>query len=112
MRRGQRNRYEPTILSTEENNRLVEWTRRHKSSQGLALRAQTIGKWRGRFHQARLDGRMARASGLSQSFDGAVANHEVRFWPYTSGGRHVDVTHDQRARHEAIIAEIRRELGE
>ena len=79
MRRGPKNRYEPIILTTEENNRLVEWTRRHKTSQGLALRArivlacrqdrsnreiarqlrvtaQTVGKWRGRFHDARLDG--------------------------------------------------------
>ena len=79
MRRGPKNRYEPIILTTEENNRLVEWTRRHKTSQGLALRArivlacqqnrsnreigrqlrvtaQTVGKWRGRFLDARLDG--------------------------------------------------------
>jgi transposase len=77
MRRGPK--IEPIRLSTEENNRLVEWTRRHKTSQALALRAriilacqqdrsnrevavqlritpQTVGKWRGRFQSARLDG--------------------------------------------------------
>ena len=77
MRRGPK--IEPIRLSTEENNRLVEWTRRHKTSQALALRArivlacqadrsnrevagqlrvtpQTVGKWRGRFQIARLDG--------------------------------------------------------
>src|ERR1700732_4173140 len=77
MRRGPK--VEPIRLSIEENNRLVEWTRRHKTSQALALRArivlacqqdrsnrevavqlritpQTVGKWRGRFQSARLDG--------------------------------------------------------
>lgn len=66
-------------LSKEESNRLVEWTRRHKTSQALALRArivlacahgmrnndaaqrlhvtkQTVGKWRRRFVERRLDG--------------------------------------------------------
>ena len=66
-------------LSVQENNQLVEWTRRHKTSQALALRAhiilacaqgvnnsavakryrvmrQTVGKWRGRFLERRLDG--------------------------------------------------------
>jgi len=66
-------------LSAEENHRLVEWTRRHKTSQALALRSriilacaqgtangevagrlcvtkQTVGKWRGRFVARRLDG--------------------------------------------------------
>ena len=66
-------------LTTPERERLLEWTRRHKSSQALALRsrivlgaaagqsnrdiareqrvtAQTVGKWRSRFLQARLDG--------------------------------------------------------
>ena len=79
MRRGPKNRYEPISLTIEENNRLVDWTRRHKSSQALALRArivlacqqdrsnrdigrqlrvtaQTVSKWRGRFQSARLDG--------------------------------------------------------
>jgi transposase len=66
-------------LTTQENNQLLEWTRRHKSSQALALRAriilacaqgannsevarglrlmrQTVGKWRSRFIERRLDG--------------------------------------------------------
>ena len=66
-------------ISFEENNQLVEWTRRHKTSQALALRAhiilacaqgvnnsevakrcrvmrQTVGKWRSRFLERRLDG--------------------------------------------------------
>src|SRR5579872_467652 len=77
MRRGPKPK--PISLSVEENNRLVEWTRRHKTSQALALRArivlasqqnltngqialqlrvtpQTVGKWRARFLKARLDG--------------------------------------------------------
>jgi transposase len=77
MRRGPK--VEPIVLTMEENNRLVEWTRRHKTSQALALRArivlacqhdranrevavqlritpQTVGKWRSRFQSARLDG--------------------------------------------------------
>ena len=40
MRRGPK--IEPIRLSTEENNRLVEWTRRHKTSQALALRARIV----------------------------------------------------------------------
>lgn len=67
------------VLSVEENNRLVEWTRRHKTSQALALRSRiilacaekvpnkevakrlritksTVGKWRSRFIKRRLDG--------------------------------------------------------
>jgi transposase len=66
-------------LTAEENNQLVEWTRRHKTSQALAMRArvvlasqqdrsnreiaeqlrvtpQTVGKWRTRFMSKRLDG--------------------------------------------------------
>jgi transposase len=77
MRRGPK--LEPISLTVEENNRLVEWTRRHKTSQALALRArivlasqqdrsnreigrqlrvtpQTVGKWRTRFIAKRLDG--------------------------------------------------------
>lgn len=77
MRRGPK--LEPIDLTAEENNRLVEWTRRHKTSQALALRArivmacqhdvpnrevaqrlrvtvQTVGKWRKRFLAKRLDG--------------------------------------------------------
>lgn len=65
--------------SVEENNRLADWTRRHKTSQALALRSriilacaqeaangevarrlrvtkQTVGKWRGWFVMRRLDG--------------------------------------------------------
>ena len=40
MRRGPK--VEPIRLSIEENNRLVEWTRRHKTSQALALRARIV----------------------------------------------------------------------
>lgn len=77
MRRGPR--LERITLAAEENNRLVEWTRRHKTSQALAMRArivlasqhdhsnreiahqlrvtpQTVGKWRTRFMSKRLDG--------------------------------------------------------
>jgi transposase len=67
------------VLTVEENNQLVEWTRRHKTSQALALRSRiilacaqeipndevarrlrvnkkTVGKWRSRFVEGRLDG--------------------------------------------------------
>ena len=67
------------VLTVEENNQLVEWTRRHKTSQALALRSRiilacaqgiandevarrlrvnhkTVGKWRNRFVERRLDG--------------------------------------------------------
>lgn len=77
MRRGPK--VEPITLTAEESNRLMEWTRRHKTSQALALRArivlagqqdrsnreiaqqlrvtaQTVGKWRMRFMSKRLDG--------------------------------------------------------
>ena len=66
-------------LTAEENNRLVEWARRRTTAQALALRArivlgcaqgatnsqvaqrlrvtlQTVGKWRQRFIEQRLDG--------------------------------------------------------
>lgn len=66
-------------LSTEENNQLVKWTRRRNTAQALALRArivlacardkrngqvarelavtpQTVGKWRARFVERRLEG--------------------------------------------------------
>jgi transposase len=69
----------PLVLSVEENNQLMEWTRRRKTSQALALRSriilacaqplanrevatrlritpQTVGKWRSRFIARRLDG--------------------------------------------------------
>jgi transposase len=72
-------RVESITLTTEESNRLQEWTRRHKTSQALALRARivlacqqertnveiarelrirrsTVGKWRARFLSARLEG--------------------------------------------------------
>src|ERR1700691_202726 len=72
-------RLEPITLTTEESNRLAEWTRRHKTAQALAMRArivlscqgdcsngeiaqqlrvtpQTVGKWRMRFARKRLDG--------------------------------------------------------
>ena len=77
MRRGPR--LAPVELTVQENNQLMEWTRRHKTSQSLALRAriilacaqgtsnlraaerlrvtkQTVGKWRSRFIERRLDG--------------------------------------------------------
>jgi transposase len=66
-------------LTAQEHEKLLEWTRRQKTSQALALRARivlasqeelnntqiaqrlrirrgTVSKWRGRFLQARLDG--------------------------------------------------------
>ena len=66
-------------LTAQENDQLVEWTRRHKTSQALALRSrivlacaqgahnsevarhcrvtrQTVGKWRRRFLERGLDG--------------------------------------------------------
>jgi transposase len=77
MRRGPQ--LKPIMLTPEESARLAEWTRRHKTSQALALRArivlscqedrsngeiaqhlriapQTVGKWRRRFERKRLDG--------------------------------------------------------
>src|SRR6188474_1503673 len=67
------------VLTVEENNRLVEWARRRTTAQALALRSrivlacaqgisntevsqrlgvtlQTVGKWRQRFVDQRLDG--------------------------------------------------------
>jgi transposase len=67
------------VLSVSENNQLVEWARRHKTSQALALRSriivacaqqtnntevaqrlrvtvQTVGKWRRQFVQRCVDG--------------------------------------------------------
>src|SRR4051812_37839495 len=69
----------PIVLTVDENNRLVEWARRRTTAQALALRArivlacaegatnteiserlrvtlQTVGKWRRRFMEKRLDG--------------------------------------------------------
>jgi hypothetical protein len=40
MRRGPR--LELISLTVEENNRLMEWTRRHKTSQALAMRARIV----------------------------------------------------------------------
>ena len=77
MRRGPKPK--AITLTTDESNQLVEWTRRHKTSQALALRArivlasqqdrsnreigqqlrvtaQTVGKWRTRFMSKRLEG--------------------------------------------------------
>src|SRR5687767_9723928 len=75
MRRGPK--LEPITLTAEENTRLIEWTRRHKTSQALRARivlasqqdrsnreiaeqlrvnVQTVGKWRARFISKRLDG--------------------------------------------------------
>lgn len=77
MRRGPR--LAPVELTVQENNQLIEWTRRHRTSQALALRSriilacaqgasnldaaerlrvtkQTVGKWRSRFIERRLDG--------------------------------------------------------
>ena len=77
MRRGPQ--LAELTLTAEENNQLTEWTRRHKTSQALALRSriilgcaqklsnsevarrvratpQTVGNWRGRFVARRLDG--------------------------------------------------------
>jgi transposase len=70
---------EPLRISPSERERLLSWTRRHKSAQALALRArivlgaaagetnraiaqrlsitpQTVCKWRARFLERRLDG--------------------------------------------------------
>jgi transposase len=77
MRRGPR--LSKLVLSVPENNQLIEWTRRHKTSQALASRSriilacaqgvsnrevaercrvtpQTVGKWRSRFLARRIDG--------------------------------------------------------
>jgi hypothetical protein len=40
MRRGPK--VERIILTTEEHDRLVEWKRRHKTSQALAMRARIV----------------------------------------------------------------------
>jgi len=61
--------------------------------------------------EAYLRGALARAEQELAEFDRAVRDHGLRLWSRTGGGAPLDVTHDQRARHEAIIAEIRRVLG-
>lgn len=76
---GQGRQLEQLNLTVAESDQLMEWTRRHKTSQALALRAriilacaegqnncevarrcrvirQTVGKWRTRFLERRLDG--------------------------------------------------------
>jgi hypothetical protein len=40
MRRGPK--LKPIVLTVEENERLLEWTRRRSSSQALALRARIV----------------------------------------------------------------------
>src|ERR1044072_3148631 len=89
-------------LTVEENNRLVEWTRRHKTSQALALRSRivlacaqgiandevarrlgvnhkTVGKWRSRFVERRLDGPLGDPrSGEPRTLD---ATHTQRLIP-------------------------------
>src|SRR5271156_6002890 len=99
MRRGPK--LEPILLSVEESTRLAEWTRRHKTSQALAMRArivlscqqdcsnrdiarqlritpQTVGKWRGRFHSARLDGLLDEPRpGAPRTIDDAVVEQVI-----------------------------------
>ncbi len=88
-------------LTAPERERLLEWTRRHKSSQALALRsrivlgaaadqsnrdiareqhvtAQTVGKWRSRFVQSRLDGLLDEPrSGAPRSISDAVVEQVI-----------------------------------
>ena len=54
MRRGPQ--IESITLTSEESNRLLEWTRRHKTSQALALRARIVLACQ----QDRTDGEVAR----------------------------------------------------
>jgi hypothetical protein len=52
------------VVTDEEREQLVRWSRRRKSSQALTLRSRsvlacaqmTVGKWRARFVEHRLDG--------------------------------------------------------
>jgi hypothetical protein len=60
---------------------------------------------------AYLEGELAREQQELAAFDKAVKDFGLRLRSQTAGGGEVDVTHHQRARHEAIIAEIRRVLG-
>src|SRR5207302_10380739 len=76
-------------LTAQESNQLLEWTRRHKTSQALAQQAriilacaqgvdnsevakrcrvmrQTVGRWRSRFLERRLDGLLERAVEFAQ----------------------------------------------
>ena len=99
MRRGPR--LEPITLTAEESNRLAEWTRRHKTSQVLAMRArivlscqgdrsngeiaqqlrvtpQTVGKWRTRFVRKRLDGLLDEPRpGAPRTIDDAVVEQVI-----------------------------------
>jgi transposase len=99
MRRGPK--LEPILLTTEERNRLAEWTRRHKTSQALAMRArivlscqgdrsngeiaqqlrvtpQTVGKWRTRFARKRLDGLLDEPRpGAPHTIDDAVVEQVI-----------------------------------
>ena len=89
------------VLSVEENNQLVEWTRRHKTSQALALRARiilacaqntpngqvarqlrvdknTVGKWRRRFVERRLEGLLDEPRpGAPRKLDDARIEHLI-----------------------------------
>jgi len=79
MRRVQGRPIQPLVLSPHERERILSWSRRRKTAQGLALRSriilrcasglsntavaeelsvtkQTVGKWRKRFQERRLDG--------------------------------------------------------
>ena len=89
------------VLTVQENNQLVEWTRRHKTSQALALRSRivlacsqgianddvarrlgvnhkTVGKWRRRFVERRLDGLLDEPRpGAPRKLDDARIEHLI-----------------------------------
>lgn len=88
-------------LTAQETNQLLEWTRRYKTSQALALRAriilacaqghnnsevakscrvirQTVGKWRNRFVERRLDGLLDEPRpGAPRKLDDARIEHLI-----------------------------------
>ena len=88
-------------LTAQETNQLLEWTRRYKTSQALALRAriilacaqghnnsevakscrvirQTVGKWRNRFLERRLDGLLDEPRpGAPRKLDDARIEHLI-----------------------------------